>query len=169
MSNLSPSHPLPEIRPATPDDLAALVRLIVELADYENSSDQVGIDEQMLGTALFGPEPSAFARLAFAGDEAVGMVIYSRTFSTWTGRPGIYVVDLYVMPDHRSMGIGHALLATLAQLAVDEGLARMEWAVLDWNEPALAFYRSLGATPLDEWTTYRLTGTALQALAQVPS
>jgi GNAT superfamily N-acetyltransferase len=162
-------YPRAVIRPATPDDLPTLVALIGELAEYENSIDQVEIDEQLLGAALFGPEPSAFARLAIEEDEAVGMVIYSRTFSTWTGHPGIYVVDLYVKPDHRGLGIGRGLLAMLARLAADEGLARVEWAVLDWNEPAINFYRSLGAVPLDDWITYRLTGAALQALAEAPS
>ena len=154
------------IRPATSDDLPTLVALIRELAEFENSGDQVEIDEGLLGAALFGPEPSAFARLAIEEDEAVGMVIYSRTFSTWTGRPGIYVVDLYVKPDHRGLGIGHALLGMLARLAVDEGLARVEWAVLDWNEQALLFYRSLGAVALEDWITYRLSGAALRALAE---
>jgi GNAT superfamily N-acetyltransferase len=143
-----------------------LVRLINELAEYEHARDQVEIDERMLSSALFGAESSAFARLAVAGGEAVAMVIYSRTFSTWTGRPGIYVIDLYVTPAHRGLGIGQALLAMIARLAVDEGLARVEWAVLDWNEPALGFYRSLGAVALDDWTTYRLSGTALRALAE---
>jgi ribosomal protein S18 acetylase RimI-like enzyme len=162
-------YPRAVIRPATRDDLPTLVAFIHELAEFENLSDQVELDEQLLGAALFGPEPSAFARLAMAGDEAVGMVIYSRTYSTWTGRPGIYVVDLYVKPDHRGQGIGSALLGMLARLAVDEGLARVEWAVLDWNEPALDFYRSLGAVALDDWITYRLTGPALHALAEASS
>jgi ribosomal protein S18 acetylase RimI-like enzyme len=157
------------IRPATRDDLPTLVAFIRELAEFENSIDQVEIDEQLLGAALFGAEPSAFARLAFTEDEAVGMVIYSRTFSTWTGRPGIYVVDLYVKPDHRGLGIGRALLGMLARLAIDEGLARVEWAVLDWNEPAINFYRSLGAVAMEDWFTYRLTGAALRALAEAPT
>jgi GNAT superfamily N-acetyltransferase len=157
------------IRPATPDDLSTLVSFIRELAEFENAIDHVEIDEQLLGAALFGPEPSAFARLAITEDEAVGMVIYSRTFSTWTGHPGIYIVDLYVRPDHRGRGIGHALLGMIARLAVEEGLARVEWAVLDWNEPALNFYRSLGAVPLDDWITYRLSGAALRSLAETSS
>lgn len=154
------------IRPATREDLPTLVGLIHELAEFESSTDQVEIDEQLLGAALFDAEPSAFARLAVEEDEAVGMVIYSRTFSTWTGRPGIYVVDLYVKPEHRGRRIGHALLGFIARLAMDEGLARVEWAVLDWNEPAIAFYRSIGAVALDGWTTYRLTGDALRSLAE---
>jgi GNAT superfamily N-acetyltransferase len=104
--------------------------------------------------------------LAFLHDEPIGMVIYSRTFSTWTGQPSIYVVDLFVRPDNRGLGVGRALLEVLARLAVEEGCRRMEWEVLDWNEPALAFYRSLGAVPLDGWTTYRLDGAALREFAQ---
>jgi ribosomal protein S18 acetylase RimI-like enzyme len=167
MSNSSASRSHPEIRPVLADDLPVLVRLINELAAYERSRDQVEIDEAMLGDALFGSEPSAFARLALIDGEAIGMVIYSRTFSTWTGRPGIYVVDLFVSADHRGLGVGRALLGMLARLAVVENLTRMEWAVLDWNEPALAFYRSLGAVALDDWTTYRLAGTALHAFAEL--
>jgi ribosomal protein S18 acetylase RimI-like enzyme len=157
------------IRAATRGDVPVLVAMIRELAKFENLVDQVEIDEHLLDVALFGPEPSAFARLAIAGDDPVAMVIYSRTFSTWTGHAGIYIVDLYVKPDHRGQGFGRALLAMLARLAVEEGLARVEWAVLDWNEPAISFYRSLGAVPLEDWITYRLSGDALRALAEASS
>jgi ribosomal protein S18 acetylase RimI-like enzyme len=154
------------IRPAVHEDLEALVGLVGELATFENSSEQVKIDVTLLGDALFGAEPSAFARVAIVDAEIVGMAIYYRTFSTWTGRTGIHLDDLYVKPDHRGRGVGRALLATLARLAVEQGSTRIEWKVLDWNERALAFYRSLGAFALNDWSTYRLSGVALDALAE---
>jgi ribosomal protein S18 acetylase RimI-like enzyme len=150
------------IRPARPSDVAVLLELIRELAEYERAAEEVEIDLTMLERALFGPEPSAFARVATTpGDLVVGMALYYRSFSTWTGLPGIYLEDLYVRPSHRGLGLGKALLACLASTAVEEGCARLEWSVLDWNEPAIAFYRSIGAVPTDEWTRYRLAGPAL--------
>jgi GNAT superfamily N-acetyltransferase len=149
------------IRPAAPADVPVLVELIVELADFEKARDQVEIDTAMLERALFGEEPSAFAKVAVDGDLVVGMALYYRSFSTWTGRPGIYLEDLYVRPSHRGGGFGKALLGTLARLALEEGCARLAWSVLDWNEPAIAFYRSIGAVATEEWTRYRLDGPAL--------
>ena len=153
------------IRAATRADVPALIELIGELADYERALHEVEIDDMMLERALFGPEPSAFARVATADDHIVAMALYYRSFSTWTGLPGIYLEDLYVRPAHRGLGIGKALLASLARLALDEGCARLEWSVLDWNEPAIAFYRSIGAAPMDEWIRYRLAGQALTDFA----
>ncbi|MGA2528886.1 MAG: GNAT family N-acetyltransferase [Acidimicrobiales bacterium] len=149
------------IRPAAPADVPVLVELIVELAEFEKARDRVEIDTAALERALFGQEPSAFARVAVDADLVVGMALYYRSFSTWTGRPGIYLEDLYVRPSHRGTGFGKALLGALARLALEEGCARLEWSVLDWNEPAIAFYRSIGAVATDEWTRYRLDGPAL--------
>jgi GNAT superfamily N-acetyltransferase len=142
-----------------------LVELIGELAEYERARDEVEIDDVMLERALFGPEPSVFARVATVDDLVVGMALYYRSFSTWTGRPGIYLEDLYVRPAHRGLGIGRALLASLARLALDEDCRRLEWSVLDWNQPAIAFYQSIGAVATDEWTRYRLAGLALREFA----
>jgi len=153
------------IRAATRADIPVLVELIGELAEYERARDRVEIDDTMLELALFGPEPSVFARVATAGHLVVGMALYYRSFSTWTGRPGIYLEDLYIRPAHRGLGIGKALLASLARLALDEGCSRLEWSVLDWNAPAIAFYRSIGAAAMDEWTRYRLAGPALTDFA----
>jgi len=153
------------IRAASRADVPVLIALIAELATYERASDEVKVTEAMLAHALFGSEPSAFARVAIADEVVVGMALYYRSFSTWTGLPGIYLEDLYVRPTHRGSGIGKALLASLARLAVDEGCGRLEWSVLDWNEPAIAFYRSIGAVATDEWTRYRLAGSALNDFA----
>ncbi len=153
------------IRPATRADVPVLIELIEDLATYERARDEVEIDEAMLAHALFGEEPSAFARVAIVADVVAGMALYYRSYSTWTGLPGIYLEDLYVRPEHRGSGVGKALLASLARTVVDEGYGRLEWSVLDWNEPAIEFYRSIGATATDEWTRYRLAGSALQAFA----
>jgi ribosomal protein S18 acetylase RimI-like enzyme len=153
------------IRPATRADVPVLVELIEDLATYEWARDEVEIDEAMLAHALFGEEPSAFARIATVGDVVAGMALYYRSYSTWTGLPGIYLEDLYVRPEHRGSGLGKALLASLARTVVDEGYGRLEWSVLDWNEPAIDFYRSIGATATDEWTRYRLAGSALKEFA----
>jgi GNAT superfamily N-acetyltransferase len=153
------------IRAARPGDVAAMVDLIGELADYERARHEVRITEPDLHDALFGASPAVFAHVAEADGEVVGLALWFLTFSTWLGRHGIYLEDLYVRPDQRGNGWGRALLATLAAIAVERGYGRVEWAVLDWNEPAIGFYRSIGAVSMDEWTTYRLTGDALGALA----
>ena len=153
------------IRAARPGDVAAMVGLIGELADYERARHDVRITEPDLHDALFGASPAVFAHVAEADGEVVGLALWFLTFSTWLGRHGIYLEDLYVRPDHRGGGWGRALLATLAAIAVERGYGRVEWAVLDWNEPAIGFYRSIGAVSMDEWTTNRLTGDALRALA----
>ena len=153
------------IRAATRADVAVLVELIGELAEYERGRHEVEIDETMLERALFASEPSLFARVATAKAQLIGMALYYRSFSTWTGRPGIYLEDLYVRPAYRGHGVGKALLASLARLALEDGCLRLEWSVLDWNELAAAFYRSVGAMAMDEWTRYRLAGSALRDFA----
>jgi GNAT superfamily N-acetyltransferase len=153
------------IRVAGPDDVAAIVGLIGDLADYERARHEVHVTEAMLRDALFGPSPAVFAHVATVDGDVVGFALWFLTFSTWLGRHGIYLEDLYVRPEHRGGGHGRALLATLAAIAVERGYGRLEWAVLDWNEPALGFYRALGAVALDEWRTHRLTGDALGRLA----
>ena len=153
------------IRPATEGDVPALVQLIHDLAEYERSPGSVEIGPVQLREALFGPSPAVFAHVAEDDGVVVGMAIWFLTFSTWTGRHGIHLEDLYVRPEARATGVGRALLTELAAIAVGSGYARVEWSVLDWNEQALRFYRSLGAHPMDEWIGYRLTGAALTALA----
>lgn len=153
-------------RPAAPSDVPELLRLIVELAVYEKEPDAVRTTEADLERALFGEAPAVFA-FVVDGDEPgelAGLAIWFLTFSTWEGVHGIHLEDLYVAPQHRGAGHGRALLARLAQEAVARGLARVEWAVLDWNEPSIGFYRSLGAASMDEWTTFRLDGDALSWL-----
>jgi GNAT superfamily N-acetyltransferase len=125
----------------------------------------VSATEDDLRRSLFGPRPSAEVILAFAGDEPAGVAVYFQSFSTFVGRPGLYLEDLYVSPRWRGQGLGKQLLVRLAAIAVERGYGRMEWSVLDWNEPALRVYRAIGAEPMDEWTVYRLTGSALEQLA----
>jgi GNAT superfamily N-acetyltransferase len=153
------------IRPARPGDEPDLLRLIRGLADYEREPDAVEATEDSLATALFGPDPRVFAHVAEAGGRTVGMAIWFLAFSTWTGRPTLYLEDLFVEPEQRRSGAGRALIAALAGRAAELGCARMDWSVLDWNAPAIGFYRSLGAHPLGEWTTWRLDGAALARLA----
>jgi len=153
------------IRPAGPDDVAAIHRLVCELAEYERSADQVVASPDDLQRALFGERPAAFAHVAVHDGALAGFALWFLNFSTWTGRHGIYLEDLYVTPELRGHGYGKALLAELARICVDRGYARFEWAVLDWNTPSIGFYRALGAVAMDEWTAYRLAGPALHALA----
>jgi GNAT superfamily N-acetyltransferase len=152
------------IRPATADDTPTIARLIRELAEYERLAHRVVLDEAELRHYLFGPRPCAEALLAEEGGAVVGYALFFPTFSTFAGRPGLWLEDVFVRPEHRSRGHGKALLAEVARLAVERGCCKVEWEVLDWNEPALRFYRSLGAVPLDEWTTYQLRGPALAAV-----
>lgn len=153
------------VREARPDDVPALVRLVRELAAYEREPDAVRLTEPVLAQRLFGPHPAVFAHVAERGGEVVGTAVWFLTFSTWTGTHGIWLEDLYVRPEARGSGLGRRLLATLAGLCVRRGYARLEWTVLDWNAPALGFYRALGAVGMEEWTTQRLTGPALVDLA----
>lgn len=152
------------IRPARPDDVGAVLGLVRELAAYEREPDAVVATEQDLSLALFGDDPSAHCLLAEVDDAVVGFALWYRTFSTWTGKPGLWLEDLYVQPAFRGRGLGKALLVALAGIAVDRGWTRFEWWVLDWNQPAHGFYRSLGAHPEDEWTVWRVDGDALREL-----
>jgi GNAT superfamily N-acetyltransferase len=156
------------IRFAEPRDADAVVELVHELAAYERAPDEVKLTSDKLHTALFGPSPAAFCHVAEVAGEVVGMALWFVSFSTWVGAHGIYLEDLYVRPEHRRGGLGRALLETLAQVAVERGYGRLEWAVLDWNEPAIAFYQSIGAVAQDEWTVHRVSGPALRALAGSP-
>ena len=156
------------IRPAAPADAALVLALVRELAEYERLSDEVDATEAMIAAALFGSNPRAFCDIAEWDGEAAGFALWFYSFSTFRGRHGIYLEDLFVRPAHRGRGIGRALFAGLARRCVAEGLPRLEWSVLDWNEPALGFYRRLGAESLDGWTVHRLSGAALQALAAGP-
>jgi GNAT superfamily N-acetyltransferase len=153
------------IRPAQESDVDRIHRLIIDLATYERAADQVHSTAGQLRDALFGPEPAAYALVAEAAGEVVGFALYFRNFSTWEGVHGIYLEDLYVAPEHRGGGLGKALLVALAEIAVQRGYARLEWAVLDWNEPSIEFYRALGAVPMDGWIVYRLAGPALNQVA----
>lgn len=153
------------IRPARPSDAADIHRLVRELADYERSAGQVVATEDDLRRALFGEQPAVFALIAEHDGVVAGIALWFLNYSTWTGRHGIYLEDLYVTPGLRGHGYGRALLAELARICVDRGYGRLEWSVLDWNAPAIGFYASLGAVPMDEWTVNRLTGPALIALA----
>jgi GNAT superfamily N-acetyltransferase len=153
------------IRQARPGDVPAISALIRELAAYERASEQAVGTEDDLTAALFGPHPAVFAHVADSGGQIVGFALWFLNFSTWTGRHGIYLEDLYVTPAMRGSGLGRALLAELAAVCVQRGYARIEWWVLDWNEPAIGFYRTLGAAAMDEWTTFRVSGQALADLA----
>ena len=153
------------IRPARPDDVPAIYHLIRDLAEYERSLAEVTATEADLHSALFGPDPAVFAHVAEHEDEVAGFALWFLNYSTWTGRHGIYLEDLYVRPDLRGTGYGWQLLAELAALCVERGYARLEWWVLDWNAPARGFYGKLGAIRMDEWTVHRLSGAALAALA----
>jgi len=158
------------IRSITPDDVPAVVELIYDLAEYERLRELCHITADQLHAALFGRAPALFGLVAVGGeaqDAVVGYALYFLNFSTWEGVHGIYLEDLYVRPDRRGSGLGRALLTTLAGVADEHGYARVEWSVLDWNAPSIAFYRSLGAEPMDGWTVFRLTGPALQRAAEI--
>lgn len=154
------------IRSARPDDLPAIAELIRALAEYERLSNEVVLEESRLREHLFGPRPYAEVLLADEDGHAAGFALFFHNYSTFLGRPGIWLEDLFVRPELRGRGLGKALLQALARLAVERGCGRLEWSVLNWNEPSIRFYRSLGAVPMDEWTTYRLTGKALAELAE---
>ncbi|KAA6214070.1 GNAT family N-acetyltransferase [Streptomyces albofaciens JCM 4342] len=155
------------IRTATVDDVPVIHTMIRELAAYEREPDAAKATEAQLREALFGEHPAVFALLAEDAGSPVGFALWFRNFSTWTGTHGVYLEDLYVRPEARGGGHGKALLAALAEICVERGYARFEWSVLDWNEPSIGFYRSIGAEPMDEWTVFRLTGDALRNLAGV--
>ena len=154
------------LRPAVEGDLNTIIELIHGLAEYEKEPDAVQLDREELSRHLFGARPYAEVIIAETDDgESAGFALYFHNFSTWAGKPGIWLEDLFVRPDFRGAGYGKALLSELARLAVERGCARLEWSVLDWNEPSIRFYKALGATPMDEWTTFRVSGEELTALA----
>ena len=153
------------IQPATISDVPVILQLIRELAEYERAPHEAVATEPGLREVLFGEKPSAAVLLALEDGEPVGFAVYFFNFSTWLGRPGLYLEDLFVRPELRGKGYGRALLTRLAQIAHERGCGRMEWAVLDWNEPAIQFYKKLGAEPRDEWTVFRLTQDGIAALA----
>ena len=152
------------IRFAAREDIPTILGFIRALAAYEKMEDQVIADETLLETWIF-EKRKAEVLLAFEGDTPIGFALFFHNFSTWLGRAGIYLEDLFVLPEYRGRGYGKLLLKRLARIAVQRGCGRLEWSCLDWNEPSIAFYKSVGATALDEWTTYRVTGDALLALA----
>ncbi|WP_462380675.1 N-acetyltransferase family protein [Pseudomonas sp. Marseille-QA0892] len=154
------------IRPATVDDAALILRFITELAIYEKAEHEVKTDAAGIADSLFGEESTSYALICERAGEPIGYAVYFFNYSTWLGKHGLYLEDLYVSPEARGLGAGKALLKYLARHAVERGCGRMEWSVLDWNTPAIEFYESLGAKPQDEWTTYRLTGQALVDAAQ---
>jgi GNAT superfamily N-acetyltransferase len=153
------------IRPCRPEDAETLVDLVRELAAYEHLESSARATPGDFRAHLFGPRPCAEAILAEVDDEPAGFALFFPTFSTFRGQPGLYLEDVFVRPEHRGRGIGKALLASVARLAVERGCGRLEWSVLDWNAPAIGFYRSLGARPLDEWTVYRIDDEPLARLA----
>jgi GNAT superfamily N-acetyltransferase len=154
------------IHRARKEQAGLVLSLIRELAEYEKLSHEVEATEAMIDAALFGKEPRLFCEIAEWGGEAVGFAVWFVNFSTFSGRHGIYLEDLFVRPAHRGKGIGKALLAYLAKLCVQRGWSRLQWSVLDWNTPSITFYKSLGAEMMDEWTVCRINGAALTALAK---
>jgi len=163
---ITASRPKPTFRAATPGDVDLVLAFIRELAAYERLAHEAVATAADIEAALFCDQPKAFCDFAEIEGEAVGFALWFYNFSSFVGRRGIYLVDLYVRPQARGSGIGRALLRQLAQRCVDEGLGRLEWAVLDWNAPAIAFYDSLGSVSMDDWRTRRLDGDALRALAE---
>ena len=153
------------IESASERDLPLILRFIKDLAAYEQLAAEVVADEATLRDSLFGPKPAAEVVIGYTGDLPVGFAVYFQSFSTFLGRPGMYLEDLFVLPEWRGRGFGRRLLIHLAGIAVDRGYGRMEWSVLDWNELALGVYRRIGARPMAEWTVQRLTGATLRALA----
>ncbi|MDE2091650.1 MAG: GNAT family N-acetyltransferase [Gammaproteobacteria bacterium] len=161
LSQPGPFH----IRPARPHESALILDLIRELAEYEKLAHEVVATEQDIRSALFGKQPSAECLIAELGDTSIGFALFFHNFSTFAGKPGLYLEDLFIKPEFRGRGYGRKMLAHLANLAVQRGCGRFEWAVLDWNAPAIRFYESLGAKIMQEWNINRLTGDALKKLA----
>jgi GNAT superfamily N-acetyltransferase len=157
------------IDPATPQDIPLILDLIRELAGYEHEPDAAQATPQQIEAALFGERPAAEAVISRVDGEPAGWALWFQNFSTWTGQPGLWLEDLFVRPQYRRSGVGKALMAYLARLCVERGYGRFEWSVLDWNTPALDFYKALGAEAEDEWTNHRLTGKSLRRLADMES
>ncbi len=155
----------PRIRPAEASDCSLILRFIRELAIYEKAESSVVADEAQITASLFGADSSAWALICMQGETPIGFAVYFLNYSTWLGRKGLYLEDLYISPQYRHCGAGGAVLRYLARQAVATGCGRFEWSVLDWNEPAIRFYEKLGAVPLSEWTVYRLSGDSLLQLA----
>jgi GNAT superfamily N-acetyltransferase len=155
------------LRAARPGDESGILACIQQLADYEREPDAVTGTVAMLAESLFGADPGVFAHVVERDGAIVGIAVWFRTYSTWTGRHGVWLEDLFVEEAQRGYGYGKALIASLAAVCVERGYSRLEWTVLDWNAPSIAFYRSLGAVPMEEWTTQRLTGDELASLASV--
>jgi|SRR5215211_5244148 len=154
-----------EIRAATEDDVPLILSLIKELAEYERLSHEVRATEELLRNSLFGERRVAEALLGYLEDDPAGLALFFHNFSTFLGKPGIYLEDLYVRPELRGAGVGRALLVHLARLAKERGCGRLEWSVLDWNESAIGFYKGVGASPVSGWTVYRVAGETLDRLA----
>ena len=159
------AHPLLSIRPATIDDVPLIRALIAELAEYERLADAAVATDADLRAQLFGAQPAAEVLIGEVDGEAAGFALFFHNFSTFLGKRGLYLEDLFVRPAHRGSGLGKHLMAALARIAVQRDCGRFEWSVLDWNEPAIGFYRRIGAVGMDEWTVQRLEGDALHALA----
>lgn len=157
---------MPRLRPATPADLPAVVGLIRELAEFEQLQHLMVATPESMALHLFGPQPAAETVVADLDGALVGFALFFTTFSTFLGQPGLYLEDLYVQPAHRGTGLGKALLRHLGRLALERGCGRFEWSVLDWNENAIRFYESMGATVMADWRSCRITGAKLQALGQ---
>jgi GNAT superfamily N-acetyltransferase len=154
------------IRPATVTDVPVILQLIRDLAAYERAPNEVTATKEQLVDVLFGQKPAAEVLLAFENGTPAGFAVFFHNFSTWLGRPGLYLEDLFVKPEMRGKGYGRALLVDLAKIARERGCGRMEWAVLNWNDPAIQFYRKLGAKPMDEWTVFRLAHDGIAKLAE---
>ena len=154
------------IRPATSADLPLIAQFIRDLAEYERLAHEVRFDEAVLGDRLFGARPYAEVLIGEIDGSPHGFALFFHNFSTFEGKPGVYLEDLFVRPEARGSGLGKALLAALAQIAIERDCARLEWWVLDWNDPAIRFYKKLGAKPMDEWTTFRVDGDTLHAIAK---
>jgi GNAT superfamily N-acetyltransferase len=154
------------IRPATVADVPVILQLIRDLAAYERAPNEATATKEQLVDVLFGKKPAAEVLLAFENETPVAFAVFFHNFSTWLGRPGLYLEDLFVKPEMRGKGYGRALLVDLAKIARERGCGRMEWAVLNWNDPAIQFYRKLGAKPMDEWTVFRLTHDGIAKLAE---
>ena len=162
------TKPALRIVPATARDVPVILRMIKGLAEYERLADSVTATEDQLRATLFGARPAAEVVIGYAGDEPAGFALFFQNYSTFLAQPGIYLEDLFVIPQWRAHGFGRRLLTHLATLAVERGCGRIEWSVLDWNEPAIGFYKKLGAVPMEDWTIFRVTDDALQRLAGQP-